>query len=145
MSRKIIIMTYSVIKCERTKLFIKTKVPHWVLNGMSPSIPPPSGLNYLSGKGGRKSARARGGGCLQGDSAFQTKQDWRTYELKETVTACTELHRFKTDEASAMKVGSRNGVPPLTKKLFSREKSVFSKGTSMIHGTTLLDRTRTQE
>lgn len=79
----------------------------------------PSGFKDLWRMGDRKFVKASNSGWLQGNSVIQIKQDWHTYELTETVIACTDPHRLKTDKILALRRGSRHRFSLLTKSPYS--------------------------
>lgn len=92
----------SVINRKASSFFlvINTKIHNWTMcrermtsepfvpNGCLHQIPL-SGLRNLYRKRGGKIVRDRGGGWPQGNSVFQTLQEWGTYEHTKHVAACT--------------------------------------------------------
>lgn len=79
----------------------------------------PSGFKDLWRMGDRKFVKASNSGWLQGNSVIRIKQDWHTYELTETVIACTDPHRLKPDKILALRRGSRHRFSLLTKSPYS--------------------------
>lgn len=77
----------------------------------------PLALKKLCKGGGRKIVRATGDGLHQGDSVFQTQQDWRTCELTETVGASMGPAHVLAIWGSTPGRGSRHKPQCLTKKL----------------------------
>lgn len=61
------------------------------------------------------SVRARGHEWFQGKNIIQTQQDWRTYELMETVRTCIRPAQIQTRQIPAQRRESRQKVPPLNK------------------------------
>lgn len=79
----------------------------------------PSGFKDLWRMGDRKFVKASNSEWLQGNSVIQIKQDWHTYELTETMIACTDPHRLKPDKILALRRGSRHRFSLLTKSPYS--------------------------
>lgn len=81
-------------------------------------LTPPSRPRDLSRRGGREIIKGRGGGWHQGNSIFQTQQNWYTHELTEAGTACT---RPETVQARWNPCTEKKWTPSptLTKKLFA--------------------------
>lgn len=79
--------------------------------------PLPLVLKKLCKGGGRKIVRAIGDGRHQGDSVFQTQQDWCTCELTETVEVSMGPAHVLAIRGPTPGRGSRHKPPCLTKKL----------------------------
>jgi hypothetical protein len=49
--------------------------------------------------------RAKSNGCLQGNNAFQTQQDWYTYAFTEAMSACTRPEQVQSRQNLSMETG----------------------------------------